>query len=323
MSLTLPFRQLCLAGLLAAISMSASAAPERSSAKKTTVKKATAAKAPTTAPTAARAKTTPAPKTQTRSPAQGFPVDPTYTGVPTVRAASVLVLDVQTGRVLHEKNADQRRPPASTQKLLTALVVVEEGNLDRQVRVEASDTWAEPSKLNIQPGDTYTRLQLLQILLVRSMNDVARAVARDNAGSVEAFAAKMNRKAAELGLTDSHFVNPNGLPAPGQFSTARDMARVAYAAYQNPTIRSIVNMKTLDFHFANGRVQEYKNTNRVLRNYAFCNGMKTGYTNAAGKCLIASAARDGRDVIAVVLGDTIEAIWKDAYALLSWGLASS
>ncbi len=245
----------------------------------------------------------------------------TIDGVPRVSAASVVVIDARTGQVLHQKNPDQQRPPASTQKLLTALIVAESGNLDAPVRVEYSDTLAEPVKLGFKPGEVYTRRELLQVLLVHSMNDVARCLARDNAGSVEAFAAKMNRRAAMLGATDSYFVNPNGLPAPGQHSTARDMARIARAAYANYAIRSIVSMKTLAFRYADGRTRVFENTNRVLKAYPLCNGMKTGYTEAAGKCLIASGASGGRDIIVVVLGDTSRTIWRDAYMLLAWGLA--
>jgi serine-type D-Ala-D-Ala carboxypeptidase (penicillin-binding protein 5/6) len=291
------FRPLLLFFTVLALAVPAGAAPQ--------TKKKTPAKKP--------AATT----TQASPPASSFTGDP-----PKVRAASVLVIDAKTGRVLHEKNPDQLRPPASTQKLLTALLVAEAGDLDREIRIVASDTWAEPVKLNIQPGQTYTRRELLEILLVHSMNDVARALARDNAGSVEAFAAKMNQRAMELGMFNSHFINPNGLPAPGQLSTARDLSRIAQAAYANRTIREIVAMKTLTFRYSNGKVREFKNTNRVLRNYAFCNGMKTGYTEAAGRCLIASGAANGREVIVVVLGNTSEWIWKDSYALLAWGLNS-
>ena len=246
----------------------------------------------------------------------------TNTGVPPdVKAASVMVIDAKTGKILHEKNADEHRPPASTQKLLTAIIIAEEGNLDAQVTAEASDTWAEPVVLGLKPGDTYTRRQLLEVLLVHSVNDVARCLARDNAGSIEAFAMKMNRKAAELGMLNSHFINPNGLPAPGQYSCARDMAKLARAAYANRTIRSIVATKSLMFQYANGKVREFKNTNRVLRACSFCNGMKTGYTEAAGRCLIASGANGGNDVIVVVLGDTTKYVWRDAYFLLAWGLS--
>ena len=242
-------------------------------------------------------------------------------GVPIVRAASVYVIDAKTGRLLYQKNALERRPPASTQKLLTALIIADAGNLDQPVRVEKTDTEVEPVKLGFKTGDVYTRRELLEVLLVHSTNDVARCLARDNAGSVEAFAARMNRRAAELGMLDSHFVNPNGLPAPAQYSTARDMSRIAQAAYANRTIRAIVATKSLVFRYADGHVRMFENTNRVLKAYPYCNGMKTGYTEAAGKCLIASGAFAGRDIIAVMLGDKPSAIWRDAYQLLAWGLS--
>ena len=239
---------------------------------------------------------------------------------PEVKAVSVMVVDAKTGKVLYEKNPDEHRPPASTQKLLTALILAEDGNLDGNVTAEASDGWAEPVVLGLKAGDTYTRRQLLEVMLVHSTNDVARCLARDNAGSVDDFALKMNRKAADLGMTSSHFVNPNGLPAPGQFSTARDMAKLAMAAYDNHTIRGIVCTKSLEFQFNDGHVTEFKNTNRVLRSCSFCNGMKTGYTEAAGRCLVASGSSGGHDVIVVVLGDTTKYVWRDAYWLLAWGL---
>jgi serine-type D-Ala-D-Ala carboxypeptidase (penicillin-binding protein 5/6) len=240
--------------------------------------------------------------------------------VPNTRANSVVVVDARTGAVLHEKNADQPRPAASTQKLLTALIVAETGYLDRPVRVEPVDTFAEPVRLNIRPGEFYQRIDLLRALLVKSPNDVARCLARDNAGSIEAFADRMNAKAQLLGATHSHFLNPNGLPIPGQYSTARDLAVIARAAYANPTIRSIVCLPQLVFRYANGRTRELENTNKVLKRLPFCNGMKTGYTEAAGHCLIASGSRPGRDIIVVVLGDTKSGVWTDAASLLSWGL---
>jgi len=239
---------------------------------------------------------------------------------PATRAVSVMVIDAHTGEILYEKNADAPRPAASTQKLLTALVVSERGYLDRPVTVQPVDTMAEPVKLNIRPGETYTRLELLRALLVKSPNDVARCLARDSAGSVEAFADVMNQKARELGATHSHFVNPNGLPIPGQYSSARDLSIIAKAAYANGTIRSIVCLPNLVFRYANGRTRELENTNKVLKRLSYCNGMKTGYTEAAGHCLIASGTRPGRDIIVVVLGDSKSGVWQDASALLSWGL---
>ncbi len=131
---------------------------------------------------------------------------------PETRAKSVLVVNARTGVVLYEKNADQQRAAASTQKLLTALIIAERGFLDQRVVVAPTDTYAEPVKLNIKGGEVYQRIDLLRALLVKSPNDVARCLARDYAGSIEAFADVMNAKARQLGATHSHFLNPNGLP---------------------------------------------------------------------------------------------------------------
>lgn len=261
----------------------------------------------------------PKPKSTTVVNAQ--PVKPyDAQGRPIVRAASAIVVDAWTGRVLFEKDADARRPPASTQKLLTALIVAEDGGLDQPMTIQPSDTWAEPTKLYLKAGEVYTRRQMLEMLLIRSMNDCALALARDNAGSVERFASRMNAKARELGAVSSNFVNPNGLPAPGQYSSARDMAKIARAAYRNPTIRSIVNRQSVTFRYADGRMRTFTNTNRLLGQFAACNGMKTGYTNAAGRCLISSARANGRDVLVVVLGSTSAEIWRESALLLNWGL---
>jgi len=248
------------------------------------------------------------------------PTEFTPEGIPKTGAASVIVVDAHSGQTLYEKNSDQMRAAASTQKLLTALIVAERGFLDQPVTVQQIDTMADPVKLNIKPGDTYQRIDLLRALLVKSPNDVARCLARDNAGSVEAFAEVMNRRARELGAVNSHFVNPNGLPIPGQYSTARDLSMIARAAYANSTIRSIVCLQQLVFRYANGRTRELENTNKVLKRLPYCNGMKTGYTEAAGHCLICSGSRGGRDIIVVVMGDSKAGVWRDASALLSWGL---
>jgi len=230
------------------------------------------------------------------------------------------VIKVNNGQVLYEKNADQMRAPASTTKLLTGLIVAETGNLEKPVVVQQVDTFAEPVKLNIKPGDTYSRNDLLHALLVKSPNDVARCLARDNAGSVEAFAERMNQRAFAAGARNSHWVNPNGLPDARQFSTARDLATIARVAYANQTIRSIVCLPQLMFRYANGRTRELENTNKLLKRLPYCNGMKTGYTEAAGKCLIASGNAGGKDIIVVVLGDSHSGVWRDAGALLAWAL---
>jgi D-alanyl-D-alanine carboxypeptidase (penicillin-binding protein 5/6) len=240
--------------------------------------------------------------------------------VPVITAKSAILLDANTGKVLFTKNDDAQRPVASTQKLLTALIVAEAGDLDKRVEIEATDTNCEPTKINVRPGQTYTRLQLLNALLVKSGNDVARTLARDNAGSVSAFADKMTQRVRNLGGTNSNFENPNGLPAKGQYSTARDMARVARMAYRNPTLREIMKTRYYNFRFSSGNVVPLRNTNRVLRTYSFCNGMKTGYTDLAGHCLISSGSYNGRDVIAVMLGCTKARIADESAKLLAYGL---
>ena len=242
--------------------------------------------------------------------------------IPKTNAVSVIVINAVSGQVIYEKNADQSRAPASTTKLLTGLIVAETGGLDRSVTVAQTDTFAEPVKLNIKPGDIYTRNDLLHALLVKSPNDVARCLARDNAGSVEAFAEKMNQRAFALGARNSHWVNPNGLPDPRQYSTARDLSTIARVAYANPIIRSIVCLPQLNFRYANGRTRELENTNKLLKRLPYCNGMKTGYTEAAGKCLIASGVNGGKNVIVVVLGDSHSGVWRDAGNLLAWALFS-
>lgn len=237
-----------------------------------------------------------------------------------IHGEAVILVDVPSGRVLFHKNSREPRAVASTQKLLTALIVAEAGDLDRLVTIQPSDAAVAPTKLYLKPGQKYSRRDLLRVLLVKSANDVACALARDNAGSVEAFAARMNERARSMGATASHFINPNGLPAEGQFSTARDMAIIARNAYANPVLREFMATKSFEFRFADGRVREMVNTNRVLRTAPFCNGMKTGYTDAAGHCLVSSGHVDGRDVIAVILGSNKANVWKDSQKLLEWGL---
>jgi len=239
--------------------------------------------------------------------------------IPAVRAGRVIVVDGKTGDILAEKNADVRGPVASTQKLLTSLIIVESGNLEEYLVVQESDTDCAPVRIGLKEGETYPRIQLLTALLVKSSNDIAQALARDNAGSIEAFVDKMNNRARALGMHDSHFVNPHGLPADDQYSTARDMARLALAADANPVIRDLVEVRRFDFIKGDGRAVRLDNTNRVMRNYVFCDGMKTGYTQLAGHCLVCSGEKDGRRRIAVVLSDN-ESIWKDAQALLEWAL---
>ena len=239
---------------------------------------------------------------------------------PPVVGESAIVIDVVSGRVLYAKNADAPRAVASTQKIITALCVLDAGNIDKSVIIEASDENCEPTRLGVKPGEIYPRRELLKVLMVKSANDIARALARDVGSTQENFAAIMNQKASSLGMRNSNFINPNGLPMPGQYSTARDMAIAARAAYRSPLIRSFTATKAFDFRFNDGHIRTIENTNHLLKTVPYCDGLKTGTTNAAGRCLVASGSLNGRSVIVVVLKSTTPNIWKDSAKLLAWAL---
>ena len=245
---------------------------------------------------------------------------PTPAPVPDVKGVSVIVVDARTGDVLLERNSHEKRPVGSTQKLLTSLIVAERGNLDHEVVIEPIDEQAEPTTLQLKPGTSYSRGTLLTALLVKSPNDVARALGRDSAGSLEEFASVMNAKAVSLGATSSHFVNPNGLPADDQYSTASDMSKIARAAYANSILRPIMMTKYLPFRYADGHVHLLRNTNQTMRDNWFCTGMKTGYTEKAKHCLVSSGSYNGRDVISVILGSSKERVFSDSSRVLRWAL---
>jgi serine-type D-Ala-D-Ala carboxypeptidase (penicillin-binding protein 5/6) len=241
-------------------------------------------------------------------------------GAPSTIASSAIMIDAKAGAVLFFKNPDIQRPVASTQKLLTALLVAEHGGLDNIVRVSAEDCAVEPTKLGFRPGEIYSKRQLLAAMLVHSCNDAAVCLARNDAGSVDSFAGLMNAKAAQLGAANSHFVNPNGLPRAGQFSTARDMARIAFEAYHNATLREFMRLPGLLFTYSSGRQRFLEPTNRLVTRSAIFTGMKTGYTEMSGRCLVSSASSGGRDIILVQLGGTHHMLFDDAQRLLLWGL---
>jgi len=241
-------------------------------------------------------------------------------GAPSITAKCALLVD-HHGRILFEKNAGMRVPAASTQKLLLGILIVERGGLSQTVTVAESDTWAEPTKMGIKAGEVYTREELLRAVLIRSSNDIARCLARDHSGSVSAFAAAMNQRARQLGMHDSYFTNASGLPTPpGQYSTARDLVRLTNAAMRHSFIRNAVATKALVFRFPDGRTKPVYNTNQVLRKFPYCTGAKTGYTNAAGRCLVSTASGNGRSVTSVILGSTTPNVWTESEALLRYGL---
>lgn len=239
---------------------------------------------------------------------------------PPILASSAILIDARTGRTLYQKNADQPRQVASTQKLLTALIVAEQDPLDEQVSIAREDTVVEPTKLGLRIGESYSRRQLMRAMMVKSANDCAAALARSHSGSTGAFAVEMDRLASRCGANSSHFVNPHGLPA-RQYSTARDMARVAFRAYRNPDLREAMAMRSYCFHYANGKLCFLDPTNRLLLRSPFFNGMKTGYTESAGKCLISSYSKGGRELILVQLGSHAPRIFDDAQRMVAWAEA--
>ena len=237
-----------------------------------------------------------------------------------VVAQSAAVVDSYSGDFLFAKNENAKQYPASSTKILTALIVIESGDLDHLVAVDLADTKVEPSSLGLKPGEQYTRRQLLFGLLLKSANDVAMALARDNAGSVSAFAEKMNLRAAQLGATSSHFANPHGLHDPNHYTTAHDLVLIGRAAMQQPLFREIVSTVYYTWRAPSGQINQLRNHNRLLRHFAGCNGLKTGYTRIAQQVLVSSALRGGHEVVSVVLHTDKPGIWDDSKALLSYGL---
>lgn len=237
---------------------------------------------------------------------------------PPIFATSAILIDASNGRVLYQKNADEQRQVASTQKLLTALLIAQRGDLDGLITIQSSDTQVQPTKLGLRAGERYPRRQLLQAMMVRSANDATAALARDHSGSEAEFVANMNLAAWQLGARSSQFANAHGLPA-NQFSTARDIARIAFRAYRDPELRRMMLIRHMTFRHNSGRTTSLKATNELLEKSPVFNGMKTGYTIAAGRCLVASADFGSRQLIFVQLGSRTDHIFRDAEQMLRWG----
>ena len=268
------------------------------------------------------AKATPTPQsTPTPAPSPSPDADAAAPpGDPQIDAEGAYLIDGLTGQSLYEKQPDQPFYPASTTKILTALLVIESGSLDQVVTIQPIDTKVEPSAIEFKPGDKFTRLQLLYGLLLKSANDAALALARDNAGSVPAFAAKMNLRARELGALNSNFENPNGLHSKNHYTTPHDLALIARAAMQQPMFRRLVS--TVDYTLITGAGPlPLTNHNKLLIQFPGCTGVKTGYTVPAGQVLVASALKDGREVISVVMHTDHPGIWEDSKTLLNYGFS--
>ena len=230
-------------------------------------------------------------------------------------ASSAILMDVDSGRVLYEQNADARMRIASTTKIMTALVAVEQGDLSRIVTVRREETLAEGSSMYLRAGEKLTLEALLYGLLLCSGNDAALAVADAVGGSESNFVALMNARAKELGMTNTSFANPNGLDDAQHYSTARDMARLACAAAGNRTLMRIASTRTVT---VGGRTMT--NHNKLLGWVDGCIGLKTGYTRAAGRTLVSCVRRNGQQLVAVTLQDGND--WVDHEALYEYGFSA-
>lgn len=234
---------------------------------------------------------------------------------PGVSAQCFVLVESETGTVLLEGNADSRMLIASTTKIMTALVVIENCDLEEVLSVKQEYTLVEGSSMYLKPGERLTVESVLYGLMLSSGNDAAVALACHTAGSVEAFAQLMNKKAKELGMTNSSFKNPHGLDADGHYSTAKDMAILTVEAMHNPEFAEIVSTKTI-----NVAGRSLTNHNKLLWKYDGALGVKTGYTKSAGRSLVSCAERDGMQLVCVTLNAPDD--WDDHSALYDWAFAN-
>lgn len=223
-------------------------------------------------------------------------------------AAAWVVYHPESGTVLAGENADMSLPMASTTKIMTALLVLEKCPLEDEVVIPAECTGIEGSSLHMKAGESYTVEELLMGLMLSSGNDAASALACHACGSEEAFVSAMNERAAALGLEHTHFENPHGLPAEGHCASAEDLAILMGEAMKNPTFRRITGTKSAEVHGAT-----LQNHNKLLWQCEGVIGGKTGYTRAAGRCLVSVCARDGLELVCVTLHDKDD--WADHAAL--------
>lgn len=206
------------------------------------------------------------------------------------------VIELSTGKILEEKNANLRLPMASTTKIMTALIIVEECNLDEEITVPREAVGVEGSSIYLKYDEKISVKDLVYGLMLRSGNDSAAALAIHHSGSLDKFVGRMNERARELGANDTNFTNPSGLPDPKHYTTAKDLAQIACTAMKNETFAKVVSTKNY-----NGNYRSFVNKNKILSKLEGANGVKTGYTTKAGRCLVSSCERDGMTVVCVVL----------------------
>lgn len=220
---------------------------------------------------------------------------------PNIGASSALIYDVDSGKVLYEKNIHDSRPMASLTKLMTALVILDSHSLDETVTIpQLPALQAEDQKINVAPGEKFKLSELMKALLIYSANDVANALAIWDSGSVESFSLKMNQKAAEWGLGDSHFSNPSGLDESGHKSSAKDLQTLTGILLHNQKFTDTVKVKNTSIKDLASKSYNLTSTNQLLGNGGVI-GLKTGFTIEAGQCLITLTERNGHKVVTIVL----------------------
>lgn len=241
--------------------------------------------------------------------------------VPPTSAEAACLIDADTGRILYRVNPDKWVHPASTTKIVTMITALDQGKdkLDKPLHISWEAANTEPSSLGIAPGDQITLKEALRGMMVVSGNDAAVAVAETVGGSVAGFADMMNAEAVKMGATHSHFVNPNGLTAAGHHTTAVDMARMAaYGLKHYPEFAYTVALPSYQMRYIDGHTKYVTTTNHFLTSgYEGASGVKTGYTQAAGDCLVASATRNGHTLVVALFNDDDR--WEDAPAILDYG----
>lgn len=250
-----------------------------------------------------------------------FPVVSDAAETPAVSAEAFVLYCVENGEIILSKNENKRMKPASTTKLMTALLTLEQAAKNDRVITFTSEMQAEGSSMYLGAGEQVRLSDLAAGMMMASGNDAANAAAISIAGSLDKFAALMNRRAAETGMKNTHFVTPSGLDDENHYSTAYDLALLMESCLKNPDFALLTSQKSAGVSFITPREKKitFSNHNRLLRMYPDCIGGKTGYTSAAGRCLVSAARRDGLTLICVTLNDRDD--WNDHIALYDCGFS--
>lgn len=258
------------------------------------------------------------------SPSQAHPMVTDERALPwrKIPAHSILLKELNSGRVLYEHDSGKRLSPASLTKIMSALVILEQGRLDDQVTVSKNAARAHKTHLRLKPGQVFRLEDLLKAMLIVSANDACLAAVEHVGGDEGQFVTLMNTKAAVLGLADTHFSNACGFDGPDHYSTAEDLAQLSLTALQQPIFRQLVREEHSIIVPVNGyRPYVLHNTNRLLGRIPGVEGVKTGFTSKAGRCLIAKVSQDGSDLLLVILNSKRR--WDTAKNLINFGLRAN